>query len=402
MSTSSGKSSQTQIELVQVHVLNTVLDSLPSGLILFSPEDDAILSINQRAKEILGLPLEGTFTLLSQLPDYLVELRMLLKQSQGDILRSELNLILPCRTESSTLGFTLKEIDVDAKNSGHSDTHVKAFVFSDITTLLRDRLAMDKIKDELYQSKKLASIGTMISGVAHELNNPLTGISMSSQLTSMTLERMKKQLKDNQTPDESPVFKSVQQALNEVSKISHGAQRASALVSDLLTYSKPVKLNITLENLNLLLDEMIQAVKTHPEFQGVTFELTKHEPPFLVLCDRIKIEQVLYNLFKNASDATERRATLRIWFDTVTNVEKQQFAVIHVADNGPGIDKTILGRIFDPFFTTKGNAGVGLGLSISYRTIEQHGGQLAVESEKGQGTEFTIALPLLEEEDAIL
>src|SRR5690606_21605168 len=120
------------------------------------------------------------------LPYYLSPLVTLLKESTEDIVRSEIPLQLPTREEDSTIGFGLKLI-----TPPKGGTVIKVLTFSDITQLLKDRMAMDKIKDELNQSKKLASIGTMIAGVAHEMNNPLTGISMSSSLLRMNLERLK-------------------------------------------------------------------------------------------------------------------------------------------------------------------------------------------------------------------
>jgi two-component system, NtrC family, sensor kinase len=373
--------------------LYTLFETLPSGLMLYD-RDENIIQMNSRAAELLALRYPDQMKHLKDLPDYLVELRILLQNADEDIPRSEINLILPLRREMSTIGFTLKAIRRD------NALAAKIFIFNDITHIVQDRLMMDKIKDELFQSKKLASIGTMISGVAHELNNPLTGISMSNQLIQMNLRAQLRKLNPDQDAD---LMKMLERMLAELEKIEREAKKASSLVSELLNYSKPTKLNLSLENIQSVITEMVQALKTHPEFAQLRFEIEPWEKDIEVLCDRIKIEQVFYNLFKNASDATGGKGPILVTFSESRDEKNHtHFIVVNVCDTGPGMDKTILSRIFDPFFTTKGAEGVGLGLSISYRTVEQHGGHLTVESEKGEGTIFHVALPIFEEDEILI
>jgi two-component system NtrC family sensor kinase len=370
-----------------VFILDTIFDTLPSGMILFE-SDGTILRMNRKAKEILGMDMDTTPPGMERFPFYLTPLVSHLKNATEDIHRAEIPLELPTREEESTIGYSLKRIPTpDGKL-------VNTLTFTDITLVLKDRLAMDKIKDELNQSKKLASIGTMVAGVAHELNNPLTGISMSTSLLKMNIERMKKQPLVLESPK---LLDSMDKAIQEIYKISRASERAAVLVNDLLSYSKPSQLYLMPMSLNDLINEIVGALKSHPQFSQFTFKI-EGQTDRTILCDRVRLEQVFYNLFKNACDATEGKGTLTISFSEYLE-DGRTFVVAHVKDNGPGIDKTIISRIFDPFFTTKGNSGVGLGLSICYRTVEQHGGLLSVDSVKWEGTEFKIALPVYSEDE---
>lgn len=372
-------------------ILESIFDILPSGMIFFETEGD-IVKINQKAKEILGLDYQiQPASLNHELPYYLSPLVNLLKQTTEDISRSELTLQLPAREEDSTIGFSLKILESPGNKA------LKIFTFTDITQVLKDRLAMDKIKDELNQSKKLASIGTMIAGVAHEMNNPLTGISMSTSLLKMNLERLKTL---PQVQETSKIKDSLEKGLQEIQKISRASEKAAVLVNDLLAYSKPNQLVLVPLPLQDVVVDIVNALKSHPHFSQFSIRVSG-ETVRMVLCDRVKLEQVLYNLVKNACDATDGKGSVNIFFSELADNAGKLTVTTHVKDNGPGIDKTVMGRIFDPFFTTKGHSGVGLGLSICYRTIEQHGGLLSVDSIKWEGTEFKISLPVyLEDESA--
>jgi signal transduction histidine kinase len=369
-----------------IQILGSIFDTLPSGMLLMDA-DGAIIRINQQAKEVLGLEPDIHPTSLSDhFPFYLSPLANLLKKTTQDVQRGEIMLSLPSREEDSILGYSLKHL------STRNNQSIKVLTFSDITQVHRDRLAMDKIKDELNQSKKLASIGTMIAGVAHELNNPLTGISMSASLVKMNLDRLKGRADVQGNPELS---QNLDKALQEVLKVSKSTEKASILVSDLLAYSKPTQLVLLPVSLYELMQDTCKALKSHPQFVQFNIAFTEKSAP-LVLCDRVKLEQVFFNLFKNACDATDGKGTLTLSFTEETDEHGKPFVVTHVKDNGPGIDKTIINRIFDPFFTTKGHSGVGLGLSLSYRTVEQHGGLLSVDSIKDQGSDFQVRLPIYE------
>ncbi len=367
-------------------IMDSILDILPSGMI-FMEADGSILKINQKARDTLGLsPSVQASDLNQKMPDYLIPLVKLIEQATQDIQRAEISLTLPARPEESTLGFSLKFL-----HSDDTQAPLKIFTFSDITQVQKDQLAMEKIKDELNQSKKLASIGTMIAGVAHEMNNPLTGISMSTSLLKMNLERLKTL---PQVQEHPKVSDSIEKGLLEIQKIARASEKAAVLVNDLLAYSKPTQLVLVALPLQAVVSDIVNALKSHPHFSQFGIEI-QGQTPHMVRCDRIKLEQVFYNLVKNACDATDGKGQVTIFFSEAKDPKDGSLQVTtHVKDNGPGIDKTVMNQIFDPFFTTKGHSGVGLGLSICYRTMEQHGGLLSVDSVKWQGTEFKITLPV--------
>lgn len=398
-------------ERTDLPVLEHIVDVLPSGLLLFE-SDGSILRINRKARDILGLDPELRLTSLrDHLPFYLSPLVNMLQNTGEDVQRGELSLYLPAREEESILGYNLKPFLLDNGKS------LKLFIFSDISQVWKDRLALDKIKDELAQSRKLASLGTLVAGVAHELNNPLTGISMSAALIKKNLEKLNAEALSScgeNTAGMSGLASALSKSLQEVGKITSASEKAGVLVSGLLAYAKPSQLALTPTPFHSLILETVNALKSHPQFSHFTIRM-EDETAQWVACDRIKLEQVFYNLLKNACEATDGRGTARIFYSERLDSAGRRFIRAHVRDNGPGIDKTIINRIFDPFFTTKGHSGVGLGLSISYRTVEQHGGLLSVESaselplqEDGQtvkGAEYIVSLPVycpsLEEEPAL-
>jgi signal transduction histidine kinase len=382
------------------HILAHIVDALPSGLLLFEA-DGRILRINRKARNILGLDAELRLTSLrDHLPFYLSPLVHMLQNTGEDVQRGELSLYLPVRDEESILGYNLKPFSLD------NGTSLKLFIFSDITQVWKDRLALDKIKDELYQSRKLASLGTLVAGVAHELNNPLTGISMGASLIKKNLEKLGADIVapdgEKEAGGSARPTGALDKALREAERIVSACEKAGALVSGLLSYARPSQLVLTPVPLHTLIRETVNALKSHPQFTHFTIRLEEGTEE-QVACDRVKLEQVFYNLLKNACEATDGRGTVRISYSGSTDGAGRHFIRAHVRDNGPGIDKTVINRIFDPFFTTKGHNGVGLGLSISYRTVEQHGGLLSVESVPGEGAEYLVSLPVYcppPEEDA--
>ena len=383
----------------RLQILDTIVETLPSGLVLFHPGGE-IFKINIRAKTLLGIPEYKDINTFEDFPPSLERLKEILNNPE-DVIRSEVVLPLSVYHDSHksedehdseyTIGFSLITL------TPPDGTPIRTFTFTDITQILKDRVTMDKIKDELAQSKKLASIGTMISGVAHELNNPLTGISMSTDLARRGLDKLKKSI-PAEDETQARIIKVLDMTLAEIDKIQKASEKASVLVGDLLAYSRTSQINLEPVILNALVDETVQAMKSHPQFTQFAFDIrspdSQSNKQYMVKADRVKLEQVFYNLIKNACDATEGKGTLEIYYTESKGPDGAPMVTTHVRDNGPGIDKTILARIFDPFFSTKGNKGVGLGLSISYRTLEQHNGQLSVDSEPGAWTEFEVMLPV--------
>ncbi len=233
---------------------------------------------------------------------------------------------------------------------------------------------IDKKNEELLQSRKLASIGTLASGVAHELNNPLNNIYLAAQILSKEIGQEVC----------SPMIKET------VGDIFSQTLRVKRIVNDLLEFSreKPPELRAT--NIGGIIENVVSQMKSSGEIAGINYVL---DSPGVVEidADRHLLEQVFINLFGNAADAMEGKGLLNI-----SLVEDDQAVVINVSDTGKGILPKDISRIFDPFFTTK-EKGTGLGLAIVYNIIEKHKGKIEVNSQPYKGTTFTITLPKIHE-----
>lgn len=233
----------------------------------------------------------------------------------------------------------------------------------------RDEVIKQK-NEELFHSRKLASIGTLASGVAHELNNPLNNIYLSAQV-------LMKEIKDDSPP-------MVQETVED---IYSETLRVKRIVNDLLEFARskpPAKGPV---DVSVLVVSTLNNRRAHRNPQDIGFEVDVPQG-CMVTADPHMLEQVFINLIDNALDAMkDRGGTLRI--EVGPRIDTVEIAI---EDTGPGIPETHLQKVFDPFFTTK-DKGTGLGLSIVYSIIEKHSGTVQVLSTEGKGTRFTITLP---------
>lgn len=231
--------------------------------------------------------------------------------------------------------------------------------------------------EQLIQSEKLASLGQLISSIAHEINNPLTPIIGYSQtlLKHPNLdERMKKSL--------------------EV--IHSSAQRVVRIIDKLLSFSRKNKPLRTYEDINYLVEQSLEFREYQLKLENI--EIVKELDPKLpkTMVDPNQIQQVLTNIILNAEQAMSESHS-RGQLQVRTGLKKKTHIEISFSDDGPGIPKDVIGKVFDPFFTTKEpGKGTGLGLAIAYGITKEHGGEIYVSSEEGQGTTFLIDLPVLE------
>lgn len=236
---------------------------------------------------------------------------------------------------------------------------------------------------EAARGEKLASVGLLAAGIAHELNNPLTGVLTFSHL-------VRKQL-----PDDSPEAEDLDLVIRET-------KRCATIIRRLLDFAREKTPEKKFTDLNQLVEQTSQLISQSAQIADIDIVLDLDESGPSVWMDEDLVKQVLMNLLVNAQHAIERdgRITIR------TRVEDRpdgggpdgksgRMAVITIRDTGCGIPEENLQRIFDPFFTTKGvGKGTGLGLSVSHGTITAHGGTIEVDSKVGEGTEFRIYLPL--------
>ncbi len=227
-------------------------------------------------------------------------------------------------------------------------------------------------QNELKNAQKLASIGEMAASLAHEIKNPLMGITNA-------IEVIAREISD-------PEHKFVLQ------EIRYQADRVNKAINDLLQYAKPIDLELEMENLNDLIRHNISFYRNQFKEKNIQFKLNLDYNLPLLKIDRKLIENVLTNLIQNAIQAIPPEKPGKIVIET-NYISSEELVQIVVEDNGVGISEENLQKIFKPFFSTK-QAGTGLGLAIIQRIVEQHEGKIEVESKVGQFTRFTITLPL--------
>jgi PAS domain S-box-containing protein len=240
-------------------------------------------------------------------------------------------------------------------------------------THIRNITHKKQLEEHLTRTDKLASLGQLAAGVAHEMNNPLGSIMVLSYLL---LEDLEARCAER----------------SQVEKIVKEATRCKEIVQGLLEFSRYMPSRMVPVHIDAILEEVLSLVGDHLLFQHI--DLVKEFAPDLppVLGDKNRLEQVFVNLLMNSGDAMEGMGRLTV--STAVNPEGNRIRLAF-QDTGPGIPDNLLGRLFDPFFTTKGvGKGVGLGLSISYGIIEKHLGRIFVEKTGPEGTTFVIELPV--------
>ena len=245
------------------------------------------------------------------------------------------------------------------------NTRGRLIIIDNITDRIR-------LEDQLVQNEKLTSIGLLAAGVAHEVNTPLAVISSYSQM-----------LRKEISPEDS------RHKLLE--KITKQTFRASEIVNNLLNFSRTNATEFTEVNVHQVITETISLLEHQLKSGRIRVERELHAESPMTFGNAGKLQQVFLNLFVNARDAMPEGGELRIMTDTMNSKIE-----IIVQDTGVGIGREHIKKIYDPFFTTKApGKGTGLGLSVSYGIMQEHGGNISVESRPGLGTSFRLELPLV-------
>ncbi len=223
-------------------------------------------------------------------------------------------------------------------------------------------------QQRMLENERLATIGMIVSGVAHEVNNPLAGI----QGALYHLER-----------------KGGEDIGKYTGLIAGSVERIGRIVGQLLDLSRSGAVEMEKVESDVFFEDLAMFAKMALKGRKVLLEAKDLCPPQALILDRDKVHQVVLNLVLNAADAAPESGQI-----TLHAYDFEGMYCIRVSDPGPGVPEAIRERIFDPFFTTKGHKGTGLGLSVSYGIIQNHGGQIDLETEIGKGTTFSILLPL--------
>ncbi len=230
---------------------------------------------------------------------------------------------------------------------------------------------------QLVESEKRASMGFLVAGVAHEINNPLNNISLRADLIQSRVEKY---------PDEK--------LHSFVQDIVEQSARAHDIVNNLLDFARARKSSI-LEKQDIvsIVNDSIKLIESQLRISNIVLEKELPETPYYVNGNRSKLEQVLVSIINNAIQAMGDSGTLTVGIQTEDNE-----VLIKISDTGSGIKKENIKNIFEPFFTTKKpGEGTGLGLAVGYTLIKEHNGDIIAESTPGKGTTFTIKLPVWEE-----
>jgi len=363
---------QMEKEIREAHdFLDKLIRSSPNA-IMATDLDGNIIIWNRGAEEILGYRAEeviGKMNIEQIYPEGIAKevMKMMRSPEYGDVGRLRSYPIVYARRDGGVIEGNLSSaIIYDAQ--GKEIASVGIFVD------LRERLDMEcelrETQEKLLQSEKLAAMGRLTSQIAHELNNPLYGI-------MNTLELLK-----TEVPAENKRRKILDMALSETVRLAD-------LLRKMLSFSKPEEEERQLTDVNQVLDEILLLVRKQLLENSVRISTSLAEDLGMIYASRSQLRQVFLNMIANARDAMPDGGTL-----TVNTMRTEDHIHIQIADTGTGIREENLNKIFDSFFTTKdGVKDVGLGLSVCYGFIKDHGGDIQVSSKLGSGTTFTIILP---------
>jgi len=258
---------------------------------------------------------------------------------------------------------------------------------------------------QLIQSEKMASLGELTAGIAHEIQNPLNFVNNFSDVNKELIEElMEERHKEQSTRDQKIEHEILRNLKENEEKINHHGRRADAIVKGMLQHSRSSSGQKELTDINALTDEYLRLAYHGLRAKDKSFN-AKFITDFDNNVDKInimpqEIGRVILNLINNAFYAvSEKQKQLNGGFEPTVSVGTKKIAgkvMITVADNGGGIPQKVLDKIFQPFFTTKPTGqGTGLGLSLSYDIIKAHGGEIRVETKEGEGSEFVIQLPIV-------
>lgn len=247
---------------------------------------------------------------------------------------------------------------------------------------------LKRAHEHALHTEKMASIGKMAAVLAHEINNPLSGILTYAKLLRKWIDR--EELERQKTPGE-PGVRRYREICDSLDLIANESRRCGDLVRNLLTFSRTTPMNLQATDLNQIIDRSLRLVQHQLDLASIQVQLQLDPNLPQVLCDAAQIEQVILALVMNAMDALPQGGNL--WLTTSFSREHGCVRMV-VRDDGAGIAPEILPHLFEPFLTTKETGrGVGLGLAISHSILERHNGTIEVESEVGRGTTFTVTLP---------
>lgn len=338
------------------------LRGLGEEILILSKDIDK--SARERAEGLISISQKSALILIPS--SFLVGLFLLFVISQGVVNR--LRMLMETVEKTGKGHFSIMPVPAQ-----HDEVSRLISTFNRMEDDLKNREEdLKKKEEELLQSKKLAAIGTLASGVAHELNNPLNNIYISAQV--LQREAGKKA---------SPFMKET------LSDIISQSIRVKGIVSDLLEFARGRDLQIREVELNSLITAAYKSLGYSMNLNKIRFVLNSDPNGVVIYADPEQLEQVFINLFTNAFDAMNGKGGLTVHVESEGNLVR-----VKISDTGRGMSNETKERVFEPFFTTK-DKGTGLGLAIVFNIIKKHNGEISVESEEDKGATFTIILPMM-------
>ncbi|HEY1900909.1 MAG TPA: ATP-binding protein [Terracidiphilus sp.] len=337
--------------------LDQILGNLQDGILLFTADGRAVLVseaagrfLNIERDNILGLHAREIF-------------------DRSTVLGHAL-------CEAFDAGVTLIQEEIQME-SGRRIQASLDFIFDDNSSqglgalvTLHDLESAEAIESEIELSRRMAAIGRLTSGVGHEVKNPINAIVVHVEL-----------LKSKLTGASAP-------ATRHLEIIEAEIHRLDRVVQLLVDFSRPVELRLQEQDMRAVIDDVLTLSAAELSTRNVTLESRLPQKPLVVNIDADLIKQAALNVIQNGAQAMPEGGTL-----TVILEEQRKYAVLRIADQGPGIPEEIREKIFDLYFTTK-SGGSGIGLAMTYRILQLHYGSIEVQSSSGQGTEFLLRIPL--------
>lgn len=341
------------LQNVQDYISN-VIQSMPNGLISLD-KTGKVETINRTAIKLLEL-------------------------EDSDVVGKNIRNVLPnCKSEALVQNNSEKfEQNVDCHlNDGSTiplniiSSKIKNEIEEDLGTVLifTDLRELKSLEKAVERSERLASMGRMAAGIAHEIRNPLSAIRGLAQYLRNKFH------KDSESHEYASVM------INEVDRLNR-------VIQDMLNFAKPHEPKLLPHNIESIINHSLKLIEAELNEKNINIILLNESETPMVLVDNDLLTQVFLNLLVNSIEAMDENGTIEISFS-----EEKSFIIIEISDEGTGIKKENINKIFDPFFTSKSN-GTGLGLAIVYRIIENHNGEITVNSVSNEGTTFKIKLPM--------
>lgn len=350
-----------QLRLSKMRAFTDILvSSLPVGLV--ATDSSGVVQVyNSSARDLIGFEEYKVIGRMPQvcLPEELS--RMFSGEVTDDLVERQAEVHLGSAGEKVRI-LQLASMVVLEKDGG----------FAGEVMLMRDLTTVKRLEKELQRNERLAALGKMAAGVAHELRNPLSSIKGLAVL-----------LKSN--------FSAPSKEAETADILVKEVERLNRSIGELLDYAKPGQLKREPVSIDELIGKTVSLVQVDAESFGIAIRVDIEEHLPQVLVDADKMNQVFLNLFLNAIQAMEQGGEL-----TVGTKREQRTITVIIRDSGVGIEPENLGRVFDPYYTTK-NDGTGLGLAMSAKIVEEHGGSIEISSDVGQYTEVRVVLPLTRE-----